>query len=432
MARLGELLVADGVITRAQCEQSLQSQVLWGGRLGTNLIELGFGDADAIARALARQQLCAAALGHHFDTADSELQERLPADVAERFACIPLMRSGHAVIIAATAALNSRARAIIADELCCQTEELQVALAPEVRVRYQLEKVYGIPRDTRFLRVRGPEPVHSPSFEILDLDVSGLPELPIPKPVEPPRPVERARRALTPPLGVVPANADETHDHVAAASVARAPTKIDRRAYVATLEPAPTSPDQTPVGRVPLKRLAIGTGGMAPSSRLGEPGRARSITLGEVTRAIRRSPDRETIAELAIEAVAQFLPSAEAAMLLIVRGGVAIATAGYSRSTDSLPEVAVPLSEPGLIPMVIKRNVVARATSRDLGAVDYVLLSTLAVPDGDLVVVPISTGGVVVGVIALATEREAPLDSADSITAAAGAAFARLMRDNAR
>ena len=68
----------------------------------------------------------------------------------------------------------------------------------------------------------------------------------------------------------------------------------------------------------------------------------------------------------------------------------------------------------------------------DLGAIDYLLLSTMGVPEGDLVVVPITIAGQVVGVIALATEREAPLDSADSITAAAGAALARLMRDAAR
>ena len=42
MPKLGELLVASGLLTADQVEQALRAQVLWGGRLGTNLIELGF------------------------------------------------------------------------------------------------------------------------------------------------------------------------------------------------------------------------------------------------------------------------------------------------------------------------------------------------------------------------------------------------------
>jgi class I fructose-bisphosphate aldolase len=41
MARLGELLVAARLLDQDKIERALRAQVLWGGRLGTNLIELG-------------------------------------------------------------------------------------------------------------------------------------------------------------------------------------------------------------------------------------------------------------------------------------------------------------------------------------------------------------------------------------------------------
>jgi CO/xanthine dehydrogenase FAD-binding subunit len=52
MPRLGELLVAAGLLAVEQVEQALRAQVLWGGRLGTNLIELGFVDVEALTGAL--------------------------------------------------------------------------------------------------------------------------------------------------------------------------------------------------------------------------------------------------------------------------------------------------------------------------------------------------------------------------------------------
>jgi hypothetical protein len=423
VARVGELLVASGVITREQCEHALHSQVLWGGRLGTNLIELGFADLDSVARALSRQQRIAAALAHHFEAADLELQERMSPDVAERFACLPLMRVQGAVIIAAAAPLDEHARTIIAAELCCHRAEIQTAIAAELRIRYQLERIYEIPRDSRFLRVRGPQPLVAPTFEINDVDVSG-PVLELASASDSARTAERARRNATPPLGGPIGRGTDTHATVTEAAVARAPTR-DRRQYVETLARIPADQENTPVGRVPLKRLAIGTDGVTAVAR----SRARTTTLGEATRAIRRSADREAVGQLVVQTIAQFLPSAEAAMVFMVRGEAAIATAGYSRHLDSLPEIAVPLSEPGLLRRVIRFNTVARQPAKDLGPIDYLLISALGVPEGDLVVAPISISNQVIGVIALAMEREAPIDSADSITAAAGAAFARLIRD---
>lgn len=55
MSRLGELLVAEKLVTPAQVEEALETQVVHGGRLGTNLVELGFLQENDLARVLGRQ-----------------------------------------------------------------------------------------------------------------------------------------------------------------------------------------------------------------------------------------------------------------------------------------------------------------------------------------------------------------------------------------
>src|SRR6185436_996470 len=120
MPRLGELLVKTKALTEDQVEQAVRAQVLWGGRLGTNLIELGFIDLDQLANALSRQHRLPAALARHFEMADVALQNRLTADVAEKFSCVPLLRAGPGakqIIIAVIDPLEAKPITIIAEEL---------------------------------------------------------------------------------------------------------------------------------------------------------------------------------------------------------------------------------------------------------------------------------------------------------------------------
>src|SRR3954466_6086976 len=92
MPRLGELLVAAGLLGSEQVEQALRAQVLWGGRLGTNLVELHFLELDPLSRLVNRQHHLPAALARHFEKADPALQAQLPREMAERFSCLPLLR----------------------------------------------------------------------------------------------------------------------------------------------------------------------------------------------------------------------------------------------------------------------------------------------------------------------------------------------------
>src|SRR5512138_2690249 len=57
--RLDEVLLGEHLVTEDQLGQALQRQKIFGGRLGTQLLSLGFVDEAALVKALATQQQCA-------------------------------------------------------------------------------------------------------------------------------------------------------------------------------------------------------------------------------------------------------------------------------------------------------------------------------------------------------------------------------------
>jgi len=451
MPRLGELLVAAGLLTIEQVEQALRAQVLWGGRLGTNLVELHYLELDPLSLVLGRQHQLPAALERHFQKADPELQRMLSPEFAERFSCVPLLRMGpdRHVVVASLAPLGSRQLAILADELAVDVARLVPAIAAELRIRYQLERVYQIRRAARFLRTRGTSVPPFPAFPVLpvppepDAELPSLPtstrEIAAFRPEaptgsdEPATPATEAHPLDAATRGVPAAATDDLDDlthHATLEDEPAPPSHPDkpeigreRRTYVRTIADAlPADSDgQALLGRIAIRKVAVGSG----------PRIMAGATLGEATRAIRRSTGRDRVADLVIDTLDRFAPACEAAIILVVRGATAIGWKGFLRSGGALGEIAVPLDH-GLVPRAVELNVTLRGASAELAAIDRLLLASLGRHDGDLVVVPISIADQVMCVIAIATPTDAPLASAEPIAAAAGAAFARLMRDASR
>ena len=94
-ARLGELLIAAGLLTAEQVEQALRAQVMWGGRLGTNLDRARMPRSRrAVAGARSPAQAAGGARPALRARPTRELQQRLSPDLAERFSCVPLLRIG--------------------------------------------------------------------------------------------------------------------------------------------------------------------------------------------------------------------------------------------------------------------------------------------------------------------------------------------------
>lgn len=88
--RIGELLVRAGVIDQAQLESALGEQKQWGKPLGMTLVEMGHVDEETLIRTLARQlRLPVAWL--RGKQVRPELLDLVPADLAEKYRCLPLV-----------------------------------------------------------------------------------------------------------------------------------------------------------------------------------------------------------------------------------------------------------------------------------------------------------------------------------------------------
>jgi hypothetical protein len=407
--RLGEVLLATGAITEQQLDEALRAQVMWGGRLGTNLVELGFITVDELSRAIGRQHNLPAALESHFDRAEPELQQKLPAQLAELHACVPLLRAGKRIVIASMAPLDDRAVALVAGQLDVNRHMIVQSVAAELRMRYQLEVVYKIARTPRFVRTRGTE----------DSAVFSLPEL------APPRRSHRITHVeeLEP---VIPLE-------VEGAAQAPRDSRSERRAYLRTLaDLLVTHSDKQSVldqierarKHTPPRPFAIGSTPL-PKLELA----VIADRLPEALADIELSRDRNELARRVVGAVARFIPETHSALLLVVRGNAAITELSFARDGSEVPALAVPIGDGGLVGSVMRRKSIRRGASGDLAPVDYLLLEQLGVQFGELVIAPLVIGEHVVGALVLATKQRAELASLQAITSATSSAFARMMRD---
>ncbi len=382
-ARLGDLLIQAGLLTEAQVAEALRAQVIWGGRLGTVLSELGYLELDTLSRVLGWQHGLPAALSKHFAHADRELQRSFGSDVAECYGCIPLLRVGKRIVIASMSPLDAGATAIVARELAIATDLIIASIAAELRIRYQLEQVYMISRPHRFLRARGTE--LTPGAARPTLSAQAIPDM--------------------------TADLDELFPEELFQS--SAPSAAERRTYLRTL----------------------GDGVVQP---IGGEARERSTPALTTTAGARRdnllhalscATDRADVAALAVEAVALQIAACRAATLLVVRGQVATSWTSFRRVGALTNELAISLDHPGLARTVIQRRSAVHAAAGDLTEPDYLLLTALDPDEGDLVIAPITADGAVVALLVAAFTPGASAEGLGAITEATGAAFARLMRE---
>ncbi|HTY17727.1 MAG TPA: hypothetical protein VMH82_08365 [Myxococcota bacterium] len=147
---LGAYLVQRGVLSRDQLEQALQSQVVYGGRIGTNLVELGLLSLDAVAGHLA------ASLGYPLppkawlEEPDAMALAALPRELVERRLAIPLRLDADGLHVALLDPSDARVQA----ELSRAARRPVVPyVLPELRLRYVLERHLGIARPLRYLNV---------------------------------------------------------------------------------------------------------------------------------------------------------------------------------------------------------------------------------------------------------------------------------------
>jgi len=150
--KLGTLLLRNAAIGLSQLEAALRNQVLYGGRLGTNLVELGYIDLELLSAYLAELSGFPIATPTLLDQADRALLDKLGADDAHRLRAIPLGYLGEGAAMVAVGLVEPTDVEAIEQVATRLAANVTPYIVPELRAVYYLEKLFGLPRLARFVR----------------------------------------------------------------------------------------------------------------------------------------------------------------------------------------------------------------------------------------------------------------------------------------
>src|SRR5580692_8596639 len=103
--RIGELLLKEKRITPDQLQQALNLQKTDGGKLGFNLVKMGFVKDEEITALLSKQYGVPSINLTQFEI-DPAVIKLIPADTAQKYQIIPLSRAGATLTIAMTDPTN--------------------------------------------------------------------------------------------------------------------------------------------------------------------------------------------------------------------------------------------------------------------------------------------------------------------------------------
>jgi hypothetical protein len=386
--RIGERLVAAGLISAAELAEAVQLQIVHGARLGTNLVEHCELDLDALTRHLAHQHGLPAALASDFESADEQVQRSLPPELAARWLCVPVRLIGGAaarVLVAACDPLPEQA----IDELSIALGlPIEPAIAAELRIFYHLEHVYGFERPNRFKRVRRDQSIELPIFFEEDDELEA-----------------------TEPRINVPGR--------------------ERRRFITGIDEADEQgePSREVLARIPIRR--------ASNVLLAEEDPHRDLgNIDDAVRAIKRATGRDKVGDLVVEALRRgFGEELEVGMVLVLREGMAVGWKGFVRGgLDGLVElVAIPLGMPSAIAKAVHLGSDYAGPPMDDAPIETRLWKVLEVlRPAQLAAVPVPLFGELVCVLYGHVRRDGAISDAASgmrqLADAVSSAFERLTR----
>jgi hypothetical protein len=160
---LGEKLIKDSLVTPEGVEEALLAQALRGGRLGTNLVELGLLTEGALAQALGEQ--------HNLPFAAGELQvdpdalARIGKRLADEKGVLPVKMASSRLPVAV---LDPRDVAALDEVAHRAGRGVMPVVVPEICINRLLSKHCGTVRDERggrwSLERPAPAPMSGPTF----------------------------------------------------------------------------------------------------------------------------------------------------------------------------------------------------------------------------------------------------------------------------
>lgn len=148
LIKLGDLLLQEGIISQAELEEALKYQVIFGGKIGTNLIEMGALEEEDITRALSRKFGLPVTDADQIMDVPPKIIKLIPREIAERYRVIPLALEGRRLTLAMADPTNLKGL----DEIAFRTGFIiRPTVVAEVRMVHALERHYVVERERRYI-----------------------------------------------------------------------------------------------------------------------------------------------------------------------------------------------------------------------------------------------------------------------------------------
>jgi type IV pilus assembly protein PilB len=142
--KLGEMLIKARLITSEQLQQALDHQKSEGGKLGRNLVAMGFIKDEQITQLLSKQFGVPAVNLAHFKEIDAQVIKLIPAEVAQKYQVMPLTRTGATLTIAMVDPTNVFAM----DDIKFMTGyNVEPVVASETAILEAIEEHYGTSKE---------------------------------------------------------------------------------------------------------------------------------------------------------------------------------------------------------------------------------------------------------------------------------------------
>ena len=148
--KLGEVLVKEGLITKEHLRLALERQVIFGGRIGTNIVELGILTEDEFTKFLSRYLKIPVAEPSQLANIDEDTISAVSKELAEKYKAIPFKKDKNRLHMAM---LDPKDMKAVDDFRFISGYDIIPYAASELRILYALEKYYGIKRDLRYISI---------------------------------------------------------------------------------------------------------------------------------------------------------------------------------------------------------------------------------------------------------------------------------------
>ncbi|MEK7864870.1 MAG: hypothetical protein AAB175_03530 [Nitrospirota bacterium] len=148
--KLGEVLVKEGLITKEHLRLALERQVIFGGRIGTNIVELGILTEDEFTKFLSRYLKLPVAEPSQLVSIGEETISAISKEMAEKYKAIPFKKDKNRLHMAM---LDPKDMKAVDDFRFISGYDIIPYAASELRILYALEKYFGIKRDLRYISI---------------------------------------------------------------------------------------------------------------------------------------------------------------------------------------------------------------------------------------------------------------------------------------